>query len=41
MDSGASRIACFGDGLKFGYINKPMYATVHTNDATPGTKISI
>ena len=37
MEHEAARIECFGDGLKFGYINQPMYATVYTNDARQGS----
>ena len=33
---GAGYVECTGDGLKFGYVNHHMYATICTRNAGPG-----
>ena len=36
----AHKVLCYGDGLKFGYINQPIYSTVDTRRAGSGTNCS-
>ncbi|ELT91795.1 hypothetical protein CAPTEDRAFT_220637 [Capitella teleta] len=31
-----TKVKCYGDGLKFGYINQPIEATIDTKNAGPG-----